>query len=403
MRRILSRPATRHQRHLHGVAYAFTGLATYDDFAVIDPDMSEILLLTSPFQTPLLDLLPQPIRPVTSPTHYWTEQQLGPDRIIASTAINSATAATGVQVNGLAHLLQVGMLLEIEAGEGNREITQIASIPGPNSLLLTRNVGLSGVAGGVNSLAAGGTLFVISTAAEEGSETTGDTSRPRVQLVNYTQIFKKEIKISGTRQAVLTAPNVGSEIDNQETLRTIELIRDLEKAVIRSVAVHSIGADDQVRTMNGLRAQLTSINSAVNNSSFVADPLLYVNTLLQRAWNAGARDLNVLLVGEDWASAISGTNASKLQVEQTERGVERLVEYIITDFGAVRKILSPWADPKSMMGLATGRIFVTPMTGRNIQRAEMGRTGDNLKRHILGEYTLEVHRQDQMFQARHVS
>lgn len=379
-------------------ASVFTGLSTSDDYAVIDLDISEILLLVAPFQTPFLDLLPQAPRAATSPKHTWFEQNIGPDRLIVSTAINSATAATGVTVNGLAHYLTVGMMLELESSVGDGELVQVSSIPGPNSLLLTRNVGV--VPRGVNSLAVGGTLFVVASVEKEGDDTDGDVSRPRLPYDNYTQIFKKPIRISGTRQAVLTAPNVGSEIDNQETLRTIELLRDLEKAVIRSVAVSTIADENTYRTMNGVRALVTSINSAIANNSFVADPLTYTNALMQQAWNAGARDLDLLLCGSDWGAAISNTNASKLQVEQDDRNVTRVVERITTDFGSLRKLVSPWMPPKAMMGLATGRIFVPNLTGRNFQREDLAKTGDNFRRHIIGEYTLELHHQEQMFQAR---
>src|SRR5437868_5918643 len=90
--------------------YVFTGLATADDFSSLDIDISEILLLLAPREVPLLDALPTPARPAISVTHTWDEQDLGPNRIFNSTAINSATAATGFQTDGLAALLQVGMI-----------------------------------------------------------------------------------------------------------------------------------------------------------------------------------------------------------------------------------------------------------------------------------------------------
>lgn len=378
--------------------HVFTGLATYDDFAVLDPDVSEILLLVATREVPFLDLLPPAPRPATNVKHDWVEQNIGPDRIIASTAIGSATALTHVQVNGLAHLLSIGMLVEIEAPAGsNNEIAQVSSIQGPNTLSLTRNVGV--VPRGVSSLAAGGTMFVISTAEKEGDDTDGDVSRPRVPKSNYTQIFKKPLKISGSRQSVLTTPNVGSEFDNQAALRTIELLRDLEKAVIRSVAISTIGDDNTYRSMDGIRQFVTAINSGVASNSFTADPLKWVNALMGQAWGAGARDLDVLLVGSDWGADISATNASKLTIEQADRTVERVVERITTDYGSVRKVVSPWMPPKSLMGLASRRIFVPNLTARNFHREELAKTGDSTKAHIIGEYTLEVHHPEQMFAA----
>lgn len=384
---------------------AFTGVATYDDAAVLDADVSELLLLLSPRETPLLSRLPAAMRPAINIKHDWIEQALGPDRIIASTAINSATAATGVTIGfadgtsgGPGNLLQVGMLLEVESTSGDSEIVQISSIAGANSILLTRNVGV--VARGVNSLVAGGTLFVIGTAELEGGDTDGDVSRTRTTRSNYTQIFKKPIKLSGSRQSVIGLPNITNELDHQTMLRTIELMRDLEKAVIRSVAVGSIGADDVYRSMNGLRAQITAINSTVVAASFTADPLLYLNNLMQAAWTAGSRDLDILLCGSQWGKDISATNTSKLSVAQSERDVVRQVETIQTDFGMVEKIISPWMPPSAMLGVASRRIMVPNLTGRNFHVEELGKTGDSVKRQVIGEYTVEVHHPETMFAAR---
>lgn len=374
----------------------FSGKASYDNFALIGEDVSDIMLLISPTETPFLSLLPAAEKAATNIYHQWSEEALGPDRIIASTAVNSDTAATGIRINGFGLQLSVGMLLELEPSSGNLEVVQITSIPGANSILVSRNFGSRGV----NSLVAGANLFVISTAELEGSETAGDVTRPRTRRSNFTQIFKKPITVSGTDQAVLTAPAVGSEFDHQTTLRTIELARDLEKAVFRSVASgSSIGSSSAYRTMDGIRQFLTSINSTVTASSFTAAPVDYINDLLQQAWNAGARDLDLLVAGPQWKRDISATNVAKLQVTQDEAAVQRYIEFIQTDFGQVRVLLTPWLPDRYLMGLSTQRVKVTPLQGRSFQREMLAKTGDSFKGHVIGEYTLEVHHPDKMFQA----
>lgn len=373
----------------------FNGKATYDNFTQIGEDISDILMMISARETPFLDLLPAPDEAATSIYHGWSEELLGPDRIIASTAVNSATAVTPVQINGFGNQLQVGMILELEATAGGVELVQLSSIVGANSVVLTRGFGGTTP----NSLAPGGTLFIVSTAEQEGSETSGDVHRPRTRRYNYTQIFKKPITLSGTDQAVVTSPGVGSEFDHQTTLRAMELARDLEKAVFRSVSLNTIGGDDVYRTMAGLRSQLTAINSTITTNSFAGDPIGYVNNLMQAAWNVGTRDLDVLVLGGTWKKHLSNTNAAKLQVTQDERGIERLVEFVTTDFGQLRVLLTPWLPDESLMGLSTRRIKVVPLRGRSFQREMLAKTGDSFKGHIIGEYTLETHHPDKMFQA----
>ena len=370
--------------------------ATYDNFSVIGEDISESMLLIAQRETPFLDRLEDPDEAATNIYHQWREEYIGPDKIVASTAVNSATANTGVQINGFGNQLQVGMLMEVEAGApATNEIVQIVSIPGPNSLLLSRNFGSRGV----SSLAAGGEMFIISTAELEGSETSGDVTRPRVSRGNYTQIFKKPVTVTGSDRAVITAPDVGDEFDHQATLRSIELMRDLEKAVFRGVASGaSIGGASSYRTFDGLRARLTSINSTVANNSFSANPLDYVNDCLQQVWRTGARDINVLACGDDWKRQLSGTNAAKLQIEQQDRGIVRKADYLETDFGLVEFVLTPWLPSKMVMGLSTRRIKVVPLRGRSFSKELLAKTGDSTKGHVIGEYTLEVHHDDKMFQ-----
>lgn len=374
----------------------WSGKASYDNFPLIGEDVSPIVLLMSPSETPFLNLLPQVDQPATSTDHQWTEEALGPDRFVASTVLPSSTGSTGVQINGFGNQLQVGMLLELEGGQVPAEVVQIASVPGPNSLLLVRNFGSRGL----NSLTAGGQMFVISTAELEGSETTGDVNRPRTRRRNYTQIFKKPVLITGTDRAVRYNPDLGDEFDHQTTLRTIELMRDLEKAVFRSVASgNSIGSGSAYRTFDGLRQWFTSINSTIASTSFSADPLTYVNDLLQQAWTAGARDIDVIVAGAQWKRELSATNAARVQLAQADTAIIQLKEFLQTDFGNARLVLSPWLPDRYLMGVSTRRTFVRPLRGRSFAREILAKTGDSTKGHIVGEYTVEVHHPDKMFQA----
>jgi len=371
--------------------------ATYDNFSVIGEDVSSTMRLIAARETPFLDILTDPDQPATNILHQWREEYLGPDKLVNSTAVNSATAATGIQINGFGNQLQVGMLLEIDAGSsGSNEVVQISSIPGANSILVTRNFGSRGI----SSLAPGGNVFVITTAELEGSETSGDVTRPRATRSNYTMIFKKPIAVSGSDRAVITAPSVGDEFDHQVSLRAIEMVRDLEKAVFRSVqSGNSIGGASNYRSFDGLRQWLSGINSTIAHNSFSANPLDYVNDLLQQCWNAGARDIDTLPCGGDWKRQLSGTNAAKLNIAQEDRGIVRKADYLETDFGLVRLLLTPWMNDRSLMAVASGRIKVVPLRGRSFASEQLAKTGDSTKGHVIGEYTLEVHHPDKMAQA----
>lgn len=375
----------------------WTNKNSYDTFGFIGEDISRLLINISPTETPLLDILNPPPAPATNVAHQWRESFLGPDVVVNSVAINSATAATGIQVNGLGNQLQVGMLLEVDAGApATNEIVQISSVVGANSILVNRNF----ASRGVSSLVAGGNLFVISTAELEGADTSGDVYRPMNPRTNYCQIFKKPVTISGTAQAVTYKPVGGSQFDLEASKRLIEVTRDLEKALIRGAASgNSIGSGTAYRTMDGLRAVLTQINSTVAANSFQADPVGYLTSVWQSAYNAGARDIDVIVAGPTWKAQLSAVNAVKSYIlaTQGETTVQRVVEEIKIDFGAARVIVSPWMPGSSLMGISTRRVFVAPLQGRQFGLERLAKTGDSEKGHVIGEYTAEFHHPEAMF------
>ena len=385
----------------------FSGLATYDDSTIIGEDVSDILRLISPVETPLLDLLPQPDTPVTNTYHQWTEEELGPDNITVAGAagtpgdwLEPGTDHINITANVLGQL-QPGMLLDPDNGEIMR-ISSLHKDGADNNVYVARGYGGSAA----SSLSPGAEVLVLSTAELEGSETSGDVTRPRTRRFNYTQIFKKAITISGTRQAVVTAPAIGSEYNHQTVNRATELARDLEKAVIRGIvgptgAAPQYGSDTDVRTMRGLRSYIEAINSTMVRSSFAANPIDYMNDILQACWNSGARDLNTLLVGSQWKREISSTNASQLQVRQDERGIDREVTFVNTDYYTpMQVVLTPWMPPRALLAIATGRIMVKPLRGRSFQYEELAKTGDSTKGHVIGEYTVEIHHPHRMGQLR---
>ena len=376
----------------------YTNEAIYNEFGFVGEDISRMLLNLSPFETPLLDALGAPGAPATNIAHQWEEHKLGPDTIIASAAINSATAATGILINGLGASLQAGMLLELEvnAAGGTNEIVQITSAVGANSVLVSRNF----ASRSISSLVAGGTLSVVATALIEGADALGSVYVPPVRKTNYCHIFGKEVIVTGTAGAVQFNPDRGSLMTFETAKIVQELHRDLEKAVIRGAASgNSIGSSSAYRTMDGLRALLTGINSVVVASSFTADPVGSLTDVWQSAYQAGARDIDLIVCGPKFKRDLSAVNAVKsyLAVAQSEQTVNRTIDEVRTDFGSARVIVSPWMSSSALMGISTRRTFVVPLRNRQFGYAPLAKTGDADKGQVVGEYTLECNRADLMF------
>lgn len=373
---------------------AFTGKVSYDDITLVGEDLSDFVEIFAPTETPLLDRLPT-AGPALNTQYQWEEESLGPTTLTNSTAINSATADTGIQINGNGDKLTVGMTLQITGSNPRTdEHVRVVSVVGANSVLVARNVAGTGV----DSLAAGGSLYVIGGSALEGDEAVYDISVLPTRRTNFTTIIRKVIKLSGTARAVRYGVDRGDQLDAQSSRRLMEAMRDLEKFVIRGVATNSVGTATVPRVMDGLMDVITTVNSTVTASSFTADPGLYIGNVWQQAWNQGARDIDLIVAGDQFKRDISGANISIARTTFEERRRVYKIDTIETDFGIVDVLLTPWLPSSWAIGLSTNRVRVVPMNGRSFFSEDLAKAGDTDKRHVVGEYTLEYHNPEGMFQ-----
>jgi len=373
----------------------FTGRATYDTgvFAGAAEDVSAIISMISPHETPVLDRLSQAPKEATNVLHEWLEDELNPNTIVSSdTAGSAVTTATVADLSGgaVTGFLQVGAILTSNA---TGEYLQISAITG-NILTLLRGFGGTTAA----TITAGDNLFIISDAAIEGADVTGDISRPRGRKTNFTQIFKKDLIISGTVEATTQLGGVTNEMDYQRTQRLRESLRDLEKATIRGrTSGNSIGSPSAYRTMDGILARLTT--NVTTLGSVGALDTAALNTIIEGAWDQGGTDLDLIVADSQFKKQIDTFNSSRIDVANRDGRVFNKTTVFEGTFGEHEVILGRWMPRNSLMVISTQRCNVTPLQGRSYRFTPVSRTGDAEKGMILGEYTVEVHNEEGMAQA----
>jgi hypothetical protein len=377
----------------------FTGLAIYDTgvFTTLDQDVSEFISMISPFETPLLDALSQPERSATNVLHEWLEDSLNPNTIVSSTAINTSTGDAQIAVHSggsaVTPYLQVGAIVK---NTNTGEFLQISAISG-NTITLTRGFGGSTA----STIAAGHSLYLISDAALEGSDVTADISRPRSRKSNYCQIFKKDIIVSGTHQAVTALGNIQDEYDYQKMQRMKETLRDLEKAVINGLSSgNTLGSASLTRTMKGLWSSIATNSSSVG-VTLTPD---IVDTVISAAYNNGASEdqLSLIVCDPLYKRQFDKFNESRTEVMQggSEEGrYQRQITVYEGSYGVHRILRSRWMPSNSFMVIDPNRVKVVPLAGRSFQHIEVARTGDSKKGMVLGEYTLEVRNEEGMAKA----
>lgn len=379
----------------------FSGLSTYDEFtasggSLIEEDVSATIALLSIRETPLLDWLGDSGISAHNVVHEFIEEELRPNYLTTSTAINSATAATGIQLSGLGDTLTAGTLLENESA--TPEILQVSSAVGANSVLVTRAFG----GGAIGSLVAGAQLFVRAPLALEGQDAVGDVTRLGRRKQTYIKFFQLPITVSLTKAAV-NEIGITDVYEHQKMLRLAEMLRDLEKEVIRGVVSgNSIGSETLYRSFNGLRAQIGSINSLLGAGSFTANPHLYIGNAWASAFSNGLRanDTVALVCGKTTYRDISDLNDTKVQDSNVSELFKRRIRKYSGPYGEADVILSPWMPDNGVISVIRERVKVVPLQGRTFRHIPLAMTGSAMKGMIEGEYGVEIHHPQAAFQIR---
>jgi hypothetical protein len=376
---------------------AFSGKSTNEAFAVsqVAEDVAAMVAALSPKEVPLLDFLGDADVFATSTKHeYWQDYML-PNYIISSGVINSATAATGIQINGQGLALTEGTILE---NETSAELMQVTSVVGANSVLVNRNYG----GGGIGSLVAGGQLYVRAMAGVEGQDHNGSgVRRLGNRLANTVGYFNLPFAASKTQMAINELGN--DSFDSAVAKGLIDVLHQLEKEVIRGVlnSTNSLGSATLTRTMQGVRQFVTTVNSngiSGTAASFSANPHLYIGNAFDSMFQAGAspNDTWLILAGRTLFRDISNMNDTKIEDTSSVEQFKRVIRRYTGPFGSAEVQVSRVLSATELILIPRERIKVVPLQGRSFEYEQLGKTGDNVKGEITGEYTVEVHHESAM-------
>ncbi|MEZ5993117.1 MAG: DUF5309 family protein [Planctomycetota bacterium] len=360
---------------------SFTGKATYDagsSLPELVDDVSDLVGLISPFDTPLLDAIGSPRYSAKSTRHEWFEDQLNPNFSAINNGAGYDDGATSWVVDD-GSVFRVG---DIIRPEGSDEVLQVTAIS-TNTLTVTRAYGGSTAASVVDNQ----TVNVIGHAALEGEDAAASAHRSRVRKTNYTQIFTESVTISGSMDAVgLHA--VEREFDYQVIQRLRELMRSLEQTVICGfkAAVNAQGSASVRRTMGGL---LQFITGVVDDNSAAALDEATLNASLRNVWDKGGRPTAIVCNGFQ-KRKISSFIQSNRRYEPESAALRNVVDVYESDFGVQRVILSRWVPSDKILLLDLDKLQVMPLQGRSFFVKPLAESGDFRKAQLIGEYTFEI-------------
>ncbi|WP_432798403.1 SU10 major capsid protein [Poriferisphaera sp. WC338] len=361
---------------------AFTGKATYDagtSLPEIAEDISDVVSIVSPYETPLLNHLGDAPYSAKSTVHEWLEDTLQPNTSLLAVALSAVETEIESQHAGT---FRVGDLVRIE---GSSEVMLVTSA---NSAEETA-IAIRGYGGTTATTHTSGTkVYIIGNATLEGGEA-GDvryTNRTRKQ--NYTQILSAKVNVSGSVLATKTI-GIADELDYQKQERLRELMRDLENSVINGVAPASNqqGNSTTRRSMNGLTSLIQTNVSAAGGAALTEDLL---NSTLRGIWEESSSHIDTILVNGFQKRQINQFITSSRGFDASDRKFSDLVSVYESDFGVCRVIMSRWVPQDSVLLLDSSRISVLPLTGRSFHYKTLASTGDSENGMVVGEYTAEV-------------
>ena len=197
---------------------AFTGKATYSAGSTLPEDaedVSDLVGIVSPYETPLLDILGDSAKPARSTVHEWIEDTLNPNQdTVNQTSFGNPLTDTTVIVTNVGRF-ETGDQIRLEGGTEVMLVTNVNT--GTSQLTIARGYGGTTA----SALANGATIDIIGNASLEGDVAANPFFTERVRKSNYTQIFASTVDVSGSELAVRQI-GVNDELDYQKQNRLRE-------------------------------------------------------------------------------------------------------------------------------------------------------------------------------------
>jgi len=326
-------------------------------------------------------------KPVTQTKHEWDEDELNPVTATAGRILESAASATGsaLVLTTAAHAarLTAGTLLKDQLS-GKNEVLQVTAVSG-KSATVTRGYGATSA----ETHGATAVYDIISNPRPQGMEGPKDESVARTRSHNFTQIFSKGVRLSGTALAI-EHNGISAEDSYQIDMRMRELIRELDRTVIMGIRAAANVTDGAYGTMGGIIDYIKHAASGNTNSTVETMIPSVLNAMIKQIWDDGGTP-DMVLVGGAQKQKISAFDKEYRRSTMDTRRAGFTVEEFVSDLGvSLRVVVDRWIPSDMAIVIDSSRIAIKPLTGRSFFLEKLAKTGDSENWQVVGEYTMEV-------------
>lgn len=235
-------------------------------------------------------------------------------------------------------------------------------------------------------------------AIAEGADATDTTLSGPVRINNVTQIFQKDIRVSGTLNAVNTAGGK-EELARQIAKKGKELKRDQEAAYVGKSASVATGT----RLLGGAEAFIATnaqhgaggsstgfsggvVNAPTAGTARALTEAMFV-TALQSIWTAGGDPNTVIAPGVLKSKISTFVGGGTKQQIADKKTVTQAVSTYVSDFGTVT--ILPHRFMSTTTVIAYDPSLWNQAVLRSIEKKELAKTGDSERYMLVTETTLE--------------
>ena len=315
----------------------------------------------------------------TARKHEWLEDQLTGRSVTVSGQVSSlvcpASAAdlAKIKVGTLAVKNNDSALFRVVAVSSSTFTVELAAANGSSTV----------------TPAAGDVLNIVSTPMAEGSNPGDGDETGITGSANYncTQIFRKDIILTGSTLAVNVFGNADNQLNRQTAFALSELARDLNRVALFGVRAE---ASASVRgTAGGLYEFGTGTGSLAVNASGDRLESCIINDAAQKIMGAGGEPTQILC-SPGQARVLSGEYKSQLQILRSDDRRGAYVAMVVNEING--RGLTIMADPDvpdtDIWVLDPAGLAISNLKGRAITDTDATPKGfDGIKRMALGELT----------------
>lgn len=229
-----------------------------------------------------------------------------------------------------------------------------------------------------------------------------DVAPPTVRIGNYCQISRKTCIVSGTNQVVDKAGR-SDEMGYQMAKRGKEIKRDIEKICLQNQA-RAAGSTSVARKAASVLSWLktntdkdaggsdpaaadgTGVRTDSGTTRLITEPLL--QGVLQKIFDNSGDEPELCLVGSSQKIKISAFSGNQTRyVQASEEELVNSIDVYTGDFSTVKIVPDRFMRQRDCLILNTNLWKISWL--RPLNQTPLGKTGDNEKRLLLGEWTLE--------------